>query len=155
MPIIEGRPIMSTPKCPNRETFETGAVRDKTDYRYDLMSPLVVSLILRNDIEARNLAESLMHRDICHKSVLFHLEVVVHTNPAGLVHLYAQALHEGASKYGERNWEKGIPESNLLNHALAHLFALVSGDQSENHRSHLVWNVMTLIHFRLKEKGDQ
>jgi hypothetical protein len=55
-----------------------------------------------------------------------------------LVHLYAQAFHDGASKYGDRNWEKGIPESSLINHVLYHLFKMTEGDTSENHASHLV-----------------
>ena len=67
----------------------------------------------------------------------------------------AQALHEGAIKYGERQWEKGIPEANLVNHALFHLFKLAEGDTTENHLSHLVWNVLTIIHFRqLKETAS-
>jgi len=74
---------------------------------------------------------------------------------AVIAHLYAQALHEGASKYGERNWEKGLPESNLVNHALYHLFKLTEGDTSENHLSHLVWNVLTIIHFREQQAKER
>jgi len=65
------------------------------------------------------------------------------------------AYFEGASKYGEHNWEKGIPESNLCNHALHHCFRWLAGDKSEEHATHLVWNVFTLLHFKLAEERVQ
>jgi hypothetical protein len=68
------------------------------------------------------------------------------------LHLYAYALHDVASKYGERQWENCMPEENLVNHALRHLFKLLGDDSSEYHLSHLVWNIMTIIHFRKQEE---
>ena len=137
----------------NRETFASGAVRNKVDYRYDLMSPMVADLLLADSLHMttprQELALYLLGKNEHSPAVISeYLADVVGTNRPTLAHLYAQALHEGASKYGERNWEKGLPKSNLINHALHHLFKLVEGDTSENHASHLVWNVMTIIHFR-------
>jgi len=139
----------------SRETFESGAVRDSTDYRYDLMSPTAADLLLSDALHMttprQELALFLLGKNEHSLAAISeYLADVVGTNRPALAHLYAQALHEGASKYGERNWEKGLPESNLINHALHHLFKLVAGDTSENHASHLVWNVLTLIHFQIK-----
>ena len=142
------------------ETFESGATRHATDYRYDLMPSSIIDTLLKHHEPARNFAETLqayLQNEYLLGVLLNHLDAVVCPgvlNPS-VAHFYAQALHEGAEKYGERNWEKGIPESNLLNHALYHLFQLVQGDKSENHQSHLVWNVLTLIHFRLQETRSQ
>jgi len=134
-----------------RETFDGGAVRDKTDYRYDLMSPSILLLLLHRNHHAHNFAKILLayvnNETSAGDLVDEWLGRLLDCSMLDIAHLYAQALHDGAGKYGERNWEKGIPESNLLNHALHHLFRLGANDQSENHKSHLVWNVLTLIHF--------
>jgi hypothetical protein len=149
-----------------RETFEGGVVRDKTDYRYDLMSPLVCEYLLNaNNIQEWSINANFVRcfytfcagdLSLIH-DVLLDMQHVLNVDKGELAHLYAQALHEGANKYGERNWEKGIPESNLINHALHHLIRFCAKDTSENHQSHLVWNVLTLIHFRLAKeaKGEQ
>lgn len=62
------------------------------------------------------------------------------------VRCYAQVCTEGAFKYGERNWEKGIPSSNYINHALDHIFAFMQGDRKENHLGHALWNIAAAIH---------
>ena len=149
------------PTVPTRETFESGAVRDTTDYRYDLIPIQTLHLLLdfpHSNIRAQALISALSayytSEDEDVMTVLVNLSEFVKVQVSQLAHLYAQAMHEGAGKYGENNWRKGIPAPNLLNHALHHLFKLVSGDQSENHRSHLVWNVLTLIHFRLQEQQE-
>lgn len=59
----------------------------------------------------------------------------------------AEAQAEGNTKYGYGNWQKGIPVSNLLSHALAHIFALQCGDISEDHLGHALWNLDKAAHF--------
>ncbi len=62
--------------------------------------------------------------------------------------VWAQVCAEGAEKYGDWNWEKGMPVHDLLNHALRHLFGYLSGDDSEPHLEHALWNVAAAIHSR-------
>jgi hypothetical protein len=52
---------------------------------------------------------------------------------------------EGAVKYDDNNWRKGIPNSNLLNHCLAHVFAYLGGDSSEDHLAHATWNLIAIM----------
>lgn len=84
--------------------------------------------------------------------------------PIGLRAL-AETYGEGSIKYGDNNWKKGIPRSNLLKHAINHIEAYrllhelgsaekyeeifeKSGiDPDEPHLAHAVWNLMTIIHF--------
>ena len=66
--------------------------------------------------------------------------------PIGLRRL-AETYAEGAAKYGERNWENGFPVSVLMNHALRHLNFWLSGDDSEDHLAHAVWNLFAVMHF--------
>ena len=67
-------------------------------------------------------------------------------SPIALTEL-ARTYAEGAQKYGDNNWLKGIPRSDLLNHALRHIFLYMAGDTSEPHLPHAMWNIAALIHF--------
>jgi hypothetical protein len=58
----------------------------------------------------------------------------------------AETYAEGAAKYGEANWELGMPAHDLLNHAIRHIFLFLSGDRSEPHLPHAFWNVGAAIH---------
>lgn len=59
----------------------------------------------------------------------------------------AETYGEGALKYDDHNWRKGMPISTCLNHALAHIFAYMTGDESEGHLEHAAWNLMAVMHF--------
>lgn len=61
--------------------------------------------------------------------------------------LHAETQAEGNEKYGYGNWQMGIPMSNLLSHCLAHIFAYMNGDRSENHLGHAIWNLDKAAHF--------
>jgi hypothetical protein len=65
--------------------------------------------------------------------------------PIGLRRL-AETCHEGAVKYSDFNWERGMPIADLANHAIAHLYAYLSGDRSEDHLAHAAWNCLGACH---------
>jgi hypothetical protein len=65
--------------------------------------------------------------------------------PIGLREV-ARAYAEGSKKYGDYNWEKGMPVHDLLNHALAHIYQFLAGDRSEPHLGHAGWNLLAAIH---------
>jgi len=135
-----------------RETFDTGAVRDTTNYRYDLIpAPIVLSMLRSHPKACKFVIGFFRYVEGLHHLEWDELADLLGVQTLDLMHFYAKALHEGAIKYGERNWERGLPESNLLNHALYHLFKLVGGDDTENHQAHLVWNVMTLVYQRVTD----
>jgi len=58
----------------------------------------------------------------------------------------AEVCAEGAHKYGDFNWEKGMPIIDLLNHGLRHLLRYLAGDRSEDHLGHALWNVAAAVH---------
>jgi len=66
-------------------------------------------------------------------------------NPVALRRL-AETYAEGAKKYGDSNWQKGIPSPDLLNHAITHIEAWRNGDTSEDHLAHAAWNLCTLMY---------
>lgn len=59
---------------------------------------------------------------------------------------WAKTCAEGAAKYGDFNWERGMPAHDLLNHALRHIYMFLGGDRSEDHLPHALWNVGAAIH---------
>ena len=66
--------------------------------------------------------------------------------PVGLRRL-AETCAEGAHKYGDFNWQKGIPASQMLNHAIRHIYLWLEGDRSEDHLAHSAWNILGVCHF--------
>lgn len=66
-------------------------------------------------------------------------------SPIGLAAV-ARACAEGAEKYADYNWEKGMPAHDMLNHALRHIYKFLEGDRSEDHLGHAAWNVMGAVH---------
>lgn len=66
-------------------------------------------------------------------------------SPIGLREV-ARACAEGAAKYGDWNWEKGMPVHDLLNHVLAHIYQFLGGDRSEPHLGHAAWGMLAAIH---------
>ena len=57
----------------------------------------------------------------------------------------ALAIHyqKGCQKYGERNWEKGIPISRYIDSAIRHLFQFLDGLDDENHLISAAWNIIS------------
>lgn len=66
--------------------------------------------------------------------------------PVGLRRL-ATSYAEGARKYGDRNWQRGIPASQMINHSLRHIYLWLDGDDSEDHLAHAAWNILGVCHF--------
>lgn len=59
----------------------------------------------------------------------------------------ADALTEGAAKYGPHNWKRGDAEffRDAWSHAFVHLQKFKEGDTKEDHLAHLACNVAFLI----------
>ncbi len=59
----------------------------------------------------------------------------------------------GASKYGERNWEKGMPNDVLYASMMRHMLKYAMGERDEDHLSAIVFNCQALLHF--EETGSE
>lgn len=49
---------------------------------------------------------------------------------------------EGAAKYEERNWEKGIPVNRFIDSAVRHYLKHNRGDRDERHDRAVCWNLL-------------
>lgn len=66
----------------------------------------------------------------------------------------AKHFQNGAIKYGDRNWEQGIPLNSYLDSAIRHLFNYLEGMRDEDHLAACLWNVSALIHMEeMIERG--
>ncbi len=75
--------------------------------------------------------------------------------PTSVLHAYAKAFEDGKAKgYPHGNWRKGFPYRNLISHAMVHLSRFAEGDQSEDHLSHALFNIGTLIEQEAKGRTD-
>jgi hypothetical protein len=125
-----------------RREFETGAVRDIQEGkgRCDLMPLDVVGFALNNPtlthiskfIETgypKWLFDALSSCGVFHDPYTAFLEVAKH-------------FEEGAKKYGEYNWQKGIPTHCYIDSAVRHYLKHLRGDTDEPHDRAFVWNIM-------------
>lgn len=65
--------------------------------------------------------------------------------PQEMIDRLAKWYEQGAKKYADRNWEKGIPTSNCMNSLLRHAFKASAGWQDEDHFAAIIWNAATII----------
>lgn len=139
----------------NRREYESGAVRDIQEGkgRCDLMPLDVVAGFFRagcNDKAAR-VMNKLSEYQISHSVVYLQDAVMDFMNgdcfPDANTALLEVSKHfeEGAAKYGEDNWKKGIPESSYIDSAVRHYLKWLRGDDDERHDRAFVWNIMCLI----------
>ena len=54
-------------------------------------------------------------------------------------------FEEGAKKYGEYNWQKGIPTHCYIDSAVRHYLKYLRGDIDEPHDRAFVWNILCCI----------
>lgn len=59
----------------------------------------------------------------------------------------AGVMERGATKYGDHNWEKGMPFSCFVDSALRHINQFISGKDDEDHLAQAAFNIFALIHF--------
>ena len=62
--------------------------------------------------------------------------------PACAVLRLARHFENGAKKYNDRNWEKGIPIHSFIDSAIRHLMKYLDGQDDEDHLCAAAWNCM-------------
>ena len=62
--------------------------------------------------------------------------------PACALLRLARHYEAGAQKYEDRNWEKGIPISVMMDSAMRHLLKYMDGQTDEDHLVAAAWNIM-------------
>lgn len=141
-----------------RREFQSGAVRDITENkgRCDLLPLDVIA-----DIEVDTIFEYINdyirsgnYTNIESAIEMFSIEVFGDINTAYLE--LAKHYEEGAKKYDERNWEKGIPLHCYIDSGVRHYLKYRRGDTDEPHARAFLWNMLGAIwtHKHLPEMID-
>lgn len=132
----------------SRRTFETGAVRDiqTGKGRCDLMPLRVVAKLLNSfelgciaDFQESGNAEDLYAclAGYCNHAPFFSLEKMLLE--------VSKHFEEGANKYGENNWQKGIPVHCYIDSAIRHYLKDLAQEKDEPHERAFCWNILCAI----------
>ena len=136
----------------SRTEFATGAVRDIQEGkgRCDLMPLDVVAWVLGNGEDEDAVLGGIY--SFTQDGNIMHLyDAIENFRNLWGVHfvtlLLEVAIHfeEGAKKYGENNWQKGIPVKRYIDSAVRHYLKFLRGDEDEPHDRAFCWNIMCAI----------
>ena len=133
-----------------RMEFETGAVRDiqKGKGRCDLMPLDVVGGVLYGDDATlmRCIYNFQKTGDVEHLYVAARIFAIHRMgNVETMLLEVSKHFEHGADKYGENNWQKGLPVKCYINSAVRHLLKWLRGDNDEPHDRAFCWNIMCAI----------
>jgi hypothetical protein len=142
----------------DRTLFDTGAVRDMREGkgRCDLMPLEVVGEITMNPIIECIAGFQNTGKTQCLYNALWLFADRAYCdqtdenrtstqNYATMLLEVAKHFEEGAKKYGENNWQKGIPVHCYIDSAIRHYLKWRRGDKDEPHDRAFVWNIMCCI----------
>lgn len=143
-----------------RRQFDTGAVRDmqKGKGRCDLMPLDVVRRLIadnaRDELILSNLNTflqsgdtSFLHQAFTTFCVYSDISSADSVQACIINNVLQVAIHfeEGAEKYGEDNWKKGLPAKCYIDSAVRHYLKWLRGDTDERHDRAFLWNLMCCI----------
>lgn len=143
-----------------RQQFDTGAVRDIQEGkgRTDLMPLRVAAKVIDGDSILDDIGLFLDTGDTQHLYFALRTAARMFNGLADMFLEVAKHFEEGAKKYGENNWQKGLPVHCYIDSAVRHYLKWLRGDKDEPHDRAFVWNLMCCIWEvdfspRAKEKG--
>jgi hypothetical protein len=127
-----------------RRQFDTGAVRDIADGkgRCDLL-PLGIIGEAENDEILQNIEIYIRTGNtprLWRAALRFGRNVYGDT--ATMLLEVSKQYEDGARKYSDRNWEKGIPLHCFIDSAIRHYLKFLRGDKDEPHDRAFVWNIL-------------
>jgi hypothetical protein len=138
-----------------RRQFESGAVRDiqTGKGRCDLLPLDVVGEYMPDQI-ITSISEFIQCNNttyLWHALELFQKDAFPlpdgehHQRMANTMLEVAKHFEEGAKKYGDNNWQKGIPVRCYIDSGVRHYLKWVRGDRDEPHDRAVCWNLMCAI----------
>lgn len=130
-----------------RRKFDTGAVRDIAEGkgRCDLLPLEEIADMLNDEILWR------INQYVCsgNKNSLMHaIKAFAEARYGDLLTAVLEVskhYEDGCIKYGERNWEKGIPLHCYIDSGIRHYLKHLRGDTDEPHDRAFLWNMLGAI----------
>ena len=137
-----------------RREFDTGAVRDIQEGkgRCDLMPLDVLAECYHRefpDAATGDVFEDLhkftQNGDVSNLYVVLARREPFDDSFSGMFLEVAIHFEEGCKKYGENNWQKGIPVRCYIDSAVRHYLKWLRGDMDEPHDRAFCWNILCAI----------
>lgn len=140
-----------------RTEFESGAVRDIQEGkgRCDLLPFGVISILYSREFGEDNYSAHffgelqlfLTSGNYCYIAEALSWFVQESNFKSWSDMLLEVSIHfeEGAKKYGEDNWKKGIPVRRYIDSAVRHYLKWLRGDTDEPHDRAVCWNLMCAV----------
>lgn len=138
-----------------RREFESGAVRDIQEGkgRCDLLPLDVVSKIYDTFFDDET---GIIFGNIAEFQKTGNIEFLVHSlddfislsNFERVSNMFLEVskhFEEGCKKYGENNWQKGIPTHCYIDSAIRHFLKWLRDDNDEPHDRAFCWNIICCI----------
>lgn len=147
VPDNEPDPTPTIKDSGSRTEFDTGAVRDiqKGKGRCDLMPLDVVASLLCESPLGSIAAFQQTGDHALLENALCAFDNEHYKNFPTMFLEVAKHFEEGAEKYGENNWQKGIPVRCYIDSAVRHYLKWLRGDKDEPHDRAFCWNILCAI----------
>lgn len=137
----------------DRTEFETGAVRDMREGkgRCDLLPLDVVAEFINICEHDKALGNISCFQDTGNYNYLINcfihdnIKVFYGESIYTIILEVAKHFEEGAKKYGDNNWRKGIPVRCYIDSAVRHYLKYLRGDKDEPHDRAFCWNILCAI----------
>ena len=141
----------------DRTEFASGAVRDMREGkgRFDLVPIEVMARMYERHDGKCSVFDHILHfqqTNSTHHLIKaldrFALDAYGVTEKEAYATMFlevAKHFEEGAKKYGEHNWQKGIPPHCYIDSAIRHYIKWLRGDMDEPHNRAFCWNLMCCI----------
>lgn len=132
----------------NRTKFKSGAVRDiqSGKGRCDLLPLDIVGEFFECTPDKSGFEEISLFQEDHDRSHLIKaakaLSTQIFPDDETAILEYACHLEDGCNKYGDRNWEKGIPLSRFIDSGIRHFLKFKRGDDDERHDRAFIWNML-------------
>lgn len=157
-----------------RRTFESGAVRDASEGRgrCDLLPLDCVGMFFQYMVKPeRNLdfmkaeACSLVlegldkvlwgkaEETVLSRCIDVFIQIAYKEKPGQALMELSKHYEQGAKKYSERNWERGIPAHCYIDSCVRHLLKWYDGWDDEPHDRAVLWNLFGLM-WTMKNKPE-
>ena len=131
----------------HRTQFASGAVRDARPGvgRCDLLPLHQVAALLDDEIiKAIGDYEESGNTSSLQKAIGLFSDMVFGSQYTAMLEA-AKQYEDGCQKYGERNWQKGIPVHCYIDSGVRHYLKFRRGDVDEPHDRAFVWNMLGAI----------
>lgn len=131
-----------------RRKFETGAVRDISEGkgRCDLLPLDIADSFMEPSIVLHHIGDFQISNDIsCLYQAIRAFAVLNEWDIPTMLIEVSKHFEDGAKKYGDNNWRKGIPLHCYIDSAVRHYLKWCRGDEDEPHDRAFVWNLLCAI----------